>query len=113
MHYEIKHSLKTAFPTIKFLYTKLFSNDVTNGEDQGAIIEQTHNKAHRNYRENLAQIGQKSYWSLIIKQFKHYVENFNMCNNNKYERHPNLRPIGKASIPEKEGELLHIDIFSL
>jgi len=34
-------------------------------------------------------------------------------NSNKYNRHPLLIPIGHAPIPNKEGENLHIDIFTL
>lgn len=67
MFYDIQNVLKKTFPTITFLYTKLFPNDVTNREGLEAIIEKTYKG---NYRENLAQIRQQYYWSLIIKEFK-------------------------------------------
>lgn len=42
------------------------------------------------------------------------MENYNICNNNKYERHPKQIPIEEVQIPKKnEGEQLHSDIFSL
>lgn len=74
-----KGHFEEAFFTMKFLYTKLFPNDVTNKEDQGAIIEKSHSRAHRNYRENVAQFRQQCCWPLMIKQFKQYVRNCNCC----------------------------------
>lgn len=75
------------------------------------IKEQTHKKAHKNYRENMKQVEQIYYWPQMRKKLKEYVRNCTICNSKKYDRNPHLVPIGEAPIPSKEGEFLHLDIF--
>lgn len=108
--YEVKQKLKETFSN-RFLYTKIFAIDITNQEDQNIIVEQTHVRAHRNYKENVKQIYISYYWPEMNKQFKEYIRNCEICNKNKYDRHPQKAPIGEAPIPKKEGEQIHIDIF--
>ena len=64
--YEIKKMLKETFNN-RFLYTKIFPNDIINKDDQAMIIEQTHNRAHRNHRENIKQIY-SSYYLLATNE---------------------------------------------
>lgn len=108
--YEIKRPLKETFNN-KFLHTKLFPMDIVNMEDQCIIIEETHNRAHRNFDENIKQIESLYYWPEMRKKMKEYVRNCTICSKNKYDRNPQKIPIRSAPIPTKEGEQLHIDIF--
>uniref|UniRef100_A0A0K8W058 RNA-directed DNA polymerase n=1 Tax=Bactrocera latifrons TaxID=174628 RepID=A0A0K8W058_BACLA len=108
--HEIQEALKQTFQN-KFVFTKLFPMDIINREDQSGLIEQTHNRAHRSYNENLKQIEKLYYWPEMRKRMKEYIRNCMICNKNKYDRHPKKIPIGKAPIPKKEGEQLHLDIF--
>jgi len=84
--YPIQVSLKK-YLTNKFLFTRIFLQNVENAEDRAIIIEKTHNRV------------------------KKYLKNFKICNENKYNRHPIKILIAEASIPTKEGENLHIDIY--
>ena len=95
----------------KFLFTKIFPMDIPNKEDQGTIIEQTHNRAHRGFDENIKQISSFDYWPKMHKQFKEYIRNCEICNKNKYERQPIKIPIGEVPIPKEKGIQIHIDIF--
>jgi len=108
--YKIQNPLKENF-TNKFLYTKIFVQDVENPEDRALIIEETHCRAHRGLDENYKQINRLYYWPNLNKKLQEYIKNCTICNSNKYNRHPVLIPIGQAPIPNKEGENLHIDIF--
>lgn len=108
--YEIQTKLKNTF-TNKFLYTKKFLSDVINRDDQQIIIEETHARAHRGFDENLKQILRYYYWPKLYEKLKQHIRNCEVCNKNKYNRHPKQIPISKAPIPEREGEQLHIDIF--
>ena len=47
----------------------------------------------------------------MIKQIKEKVRHCEICNKNKYQRHPKVVPIGEAPIPNSEGEQVHLDIF--
>lgn len=64
--YDIKNTLLETF-NIKFVYTKIYPRDVINVEDQRVILEQTHNRAHRNYREDMKQIEKVYYWPQMRK----------------------------------------------
>ncbi len=108
--YNIQLPLKNNF-TNKFLYTKIFLQDVENNEDKAIIIEETHSRAHRGLDENYKQINRLFYWPNLFIKLKEYIKNCTICNENKYNRHPIKIPIGEALIPTKEGENLHIDIY--
>jgi len=108
--YEFKETVKNNFTT-KFLFTQIIAIDVTNEDDQRAIVEQTHVRAHRNYKENYKQIFEQYYWPKMISHFKEYIRHCEVCNKAKYNRHPQKIQIGEAPIPNKEGEYLNIDIF--
>jgi len=64
--YKIQNPLKENF-TNKFLYTKIFVQDVENPEDRALIIEETHCRAHRGLDENYKQINRLYYWPNLNK----------------------------------------------
>ncbi len=108
--YHIQVSFRNSF-TNKFLFTRIFLQDVENTEDKAIIIEETHSRAHRGLDENYKQISKLYYWPNLYKKLKEYIKNCKICNENKYNRHPIKIPIGESPIPTKEGENLHIDIY--
>jgi len=94
----------------KFLYTRIFVQDVENSEDRALIIEETNSRAHRGLDENYKQTSRLYFWPNLLTKLK-YIQNCTICNENKYNRHPIKIPIGEAPIPSKEGENLHIDTY--
>ncbi len=65
--YHIQLPLTNNF-TDKFLYTKIFLQDVENNKDKAIIIEETHSRAHRGLDENYKQLNRLYYWpNLFIK----------------------------------------------
>lgn len=108
--YDFKETVKN-FLNIKFFHTSSFPLDITNKDDQQAIITQTHTRAHRSYKENHLQVCKQYYWPNMLSDFKQCVRNCDICIKNKYNRHPQATQIGAAPIPKKEGEFLNIDIF--
>lgn len=98
--YDFREIVKGVF-TNKFVYTRIFPLD---------IVQQTHCRAHRNSKENHKQIYKQYYWPKMLNYFKEYIKQCDICNKNKYNRHPQRVPIGEAPI-RKEGEHLNIDIF--
>jgi len=108
--YDFKETVKNLLTT-KFVFTKNNPMDVPHEDDQKAIIEQTHIRAHRSCTENRKQIYEQYYWPKMLNHFKEYIRHCEICNKAKYNRHPQKVPIGEAPIPEKEGEYLNLDIF--
>jgi len=70
----------------KFLYSRIFVQDVENSEDRALIIEETHCRAHTGLDENYKQISRFYYWSNLLTKLKKYIKNCNICNENKYKR---------------------------
>lgn len=108
--YEFKETVRNVF-TNRFVFTKIFPNDITNVDDQQCIVKETHIRAHRNFKENYKQIYRQYYWPKMIDNFKEFIRHCDICNKAKYNRHPQKVKIGEAPIPNKEGECLNIDIF--
>jgi len=68
--YHIQVPLKNNF-TNKFLFTRIFLQDVENAEDRAIMIEETHNRAHTALDENYKQISRQYYWpNLYTKKLK-------------------------------------------
>lgn len=108
--YDFKETVRNVFSN-KFVFTQIFAVDVVNADDQKVIIEQTHNRAHRNCKENCKQIYMQYYWPKMADNFKEYIKHCDICNRSKYNRHPQKVKIGETPIPEREGEYLNLDIF--
>ncbi len=101
-------TFKNHFTFYKFLFTKIFLEDVENNEDKAIIIEETHSRAHRGVDENYKQINRLYYRPNLFIKLKEYIQNCTICNENK--THPIKILIGEAPIPTKEEENLHLDI---
>lgn len=108
--YEIQTKLRNTF-TNKFLYTKKFLSHAINRDDQQIIIEETHARAQRGFDENLKQILIYYYWRKLYEELKQHIRNCEVCNKNKYNRHPKQIPISKAQF-QKEKANNYISTFS-
>ncbi len=79
----------------KFLYTRIFVQDVENSEDRALIIKKTHYRAHRGLDENYKQISRLYYWPNLLTKLKRIVK-FPMKSNITDTQ---LILIGEAPIP--------------
>lgn len=101
--HEVQGALKQNFQN-KFVHARFYQMDIINRENQSGIIEQTHNRAHRSYNENIKQIEKFYYWPEMRRRMKELIRNCMIYNKNKYYQHRKTIPIRKAPVPEK-GEL--------
>lgn len=108
---EIQNPIKKYFPGVKFIFSKLFVIDLTDKNDQLEVATNEHNRAHRNLKENVKQILLQYFFPKIKDILKPIVSNCKICLENKYQRKPPKQEIGTTPIPNKPGEILHIDIF--
>lgn len=100
-------------PTItKARFSQDIVRDITDENEQLEEIKRTHKFAHRNAQENTLQLLKICYFPSMNKILKNFVKNCEICNTEKYIRHPQkLIPV-KTPIPTYPGEIVHIDIFS-
>lgn len=108
---EIQGPLVEAFPGVKFIHTEKFVIDLTNPNDQQEAIATEHARAHRSLSENFKQILSEYYFPDMRKMLRSAVSNCKICLENKYQRKPPNPEIGRTPIPERPGEILHLDIL--
>lgn len=100
------------FASYKCRFTQLVVEDITSDIDQENIIIETHNRAHRNEKENRKQIMEKFYFPGMSGKIKRIIKICSTCKKSKYERHPNTPELKETPIPTYPGHTVHLDIFS-
>ncbi len=109
--FYVENEIINTFPTVSIVLAQKLVDDFTETEQQQRIIQDTHRRAHRNYKNNAQEISLRYYWPNIRDACKKEVQDCEICLTNKYERRPNKQPIGSAPIPNKVGEYIHLDLF--
>lgn len=99
------------FEKYRIRFTQVQVDDITNEEEQENIIIRTHNRAHRNCRENRAQILERYYFPSMARKIKNLIKKCIVCKENKYDRHPAKPQIQATPIPQFPGQIVHLDIF--
>lgn len=85
--------------------------DLRTAEDQNLIMEQTHENGHRGIWENNRQISRRFFFPKMKCKIQQFVRLCNICNKNKYERHPYKIKLGSTPESKKPLEIVHLDIF--
>lgn len=106
--FGIKNPIKEKFPNVKFVFSQ---NSVTNKDEQIDIVQSTHTRAHRNYKNNILEISEKYFWPQV--RAERYAIGCEICLMEKYERHPEKETLKPTPIPTKPSHSIHLDIFYL
>lgn len=109
---KIQEIYPTHFQNYKIRFTQIQVVDITSEQDQETIIIETHNRAHRNPKENRQQILEKYYFPGMAGKIQRISKLCAVCKENKYERHPNQPELNETPLPTYPGHTIHIDIFS-
>lgn len=104
---------KDNFSYYKIRITQRMVQDIANEENVFRIIREEHNRAHRNWKENKEQILEKYYFPQMAKQIRKFTQHCDICNANKYDRHPNKPQQQETPIPKHPAEIIHIDIMEI
>lgn len=107
----IQQIYSTHFHNYKIRFTQIQVDDVTNESDQDRIIIDTHQRAHRNERENKAQILKTYYFPGMTRKIRRVTKQCSVCIENKYDRSPEKPEFQPTPIPEFPGQIAHIDIY--
>lgn len=99
------------FSTYKIRFTQIQVEDVTSETEQEEIVINAHRRAHRNDKENKAQILKSHYFPGMSEKIKRITEKCSVCTENKYDRHPEKPEFQPTPIPKFPGQIVHIDIY--
>lgn len=97
--------------TFKIFITQKLLIDLRTAEEQSLLIEQTHESAHRGVWENKRQISKRFFFPKMKFKIQQYIKVCEVCNKNKYDRHPYKIRHGSTPNTRKPLEIIHIDIF--
>lgn len=109
----IKDEIKAKFPLVKFVYCPITVINITDRNAQLEIVQETHKRAHRNYKNNVLEISERHFWPEMRKDCKKYAVKCEICLTEKYERHPKKETLKPTPIPDGPGQSIHMDMFHL
>lgn len=101
------------FEKYKIRVTQRLVEDVANEERRFSIIENEHRRAHRAPRENKEQILERYYFPQMMANVRKYAASCDVCNRNKYDRHPNNPELQATPVPRYPCEIIHMDIMEI
>lgn len=99
------------FSNYRVRFARKFVTDLINQIDQENEILKEHKRAHRNTRENKAQLLNKYYFPKMQEKIDRIVKQCRICKEQKYDRHPNNPVLKTTPIPQYPGHIVHIDIY--
>lgn len=97
--------------SFKVFITQKLLIDLRTPEEQSLVIEQTHESAHRGIWENKQQISKRYFFPKMKSKIQRFIKICEVCNVNKYDRHPYKIRLGSTPNTRKPFEIVHIDIF--
>jgi len=97
---------------LRILKSCILLEDITDKEKMLNIIEKEHLKNnHRGINEIFLEIKQLYYYPNLIKEIQKYINNCSICNAAKYDRHPIKYNLCLTETPEKQNDVIHMDIW--
>lgn len=86
-----------------------------NQEERLEEINNYHNGKtnHRGTEETWQHLRRKFYWKNMKNDIKTFINNCQVCQRQKYDRHPNKVPFNLTETPSKPLEIVHADIFHI
>lgn len=106
--FEIEPILRQSFPHINFRFTPKLCRNITDPNEEQFLIVSEHERAHRNYKENYAQLKEKYFFPKMREKTKAFVVKCEICKKQKYETHPRKQALTETPIPSAVGEYLQI-----
>lgn len=109
--YRISQLLHTNFPNVRFVFTTRRNRNISDFNEQEYLVVTEHERAHRNFKENFAQLKEKYFFPKMKQRAKACVVSCEICKKQKYDTNPQKQIMDTTPIPTMVGEYIQIDIF--
>lgn len=111
--YSIKNLISNTFSDTKFVFTTNRVRNVVDVNEQLHIINEIHNRAHRNPNNNCIEAQREHFWPEMKHDFSKKAKKCEICKTEKYERRPAKQPFGSTPIPTRTGQSISMDLFHI
>lgn len=91
--------------------TQTFLEDVEDHEKQKQLILQYHSVNHNGITETVEHLQKKYFWPHLREHVRNLINQCNLCQRNKYERHPNQVENQGPIVADHPFAQVHIDTF--
>lgn len=102
-----------AFPNSNFVFTTRKVENIIDVNEQLRIVEETHNRAHRNGINNWCKAKKAYFWPKMKNDYIKWAQKCDICKTQKFERVPVKQLIGSTPIPKRVGESISMDLFHI
>lgn len=109
--HQIRDLLRENLPQINFVFTTKLNRNISDPNEQEYLIITEHERAHRNFKENFAQLRENYFFPKMKKRIRAHAIHCEICKKQKYETHPKKQIMVATPIPTFVGESIQIDIF--
>ena len=110
----IREIHKEYFNKYKIIKSSILLEDIQDTDEQDKIINDYHTKNnHRGILEIINHLTRTIYFDNLKTKVTKIVNNCEICQENKYERHPAKQKLTITESPKRPMEILHIDIFHI
>lgn len=117
LYYIIQEKLTSLFGNDKNLnFTKCtkLAFDLPNEEEIYKLIGHIHDASnHRGILENFEEVKNSYFYPNLIKYINRFINSCQICNENKYDRHPYRKFFNHTITPDKPNMIVHMDIFQI
>lgn len=103
------------WPSLKFKRCTIKLIDVINNDDVKAVIKNYHEGKtnHRGIDETEQRIKMRYYWPNLKNSIQSYINECEVCQKSKYERHPIKMEMNITPTASKPFEIIHLDTYTL
>lgn len=97
---------------MKVIRCTKFVKDIATEEERDKIISDYHKENnHRGILESFEHIKQQYYFPKLKEKITVFINNCDICQTEKYERHPEKIKFALTATPKQPLEICHVDIF--
>lgn len=99
----------------KLVLSKTFLTDITEPARQKELIEYQHTTktCHRGINEALLALKKLYYWPNMKNDLTQFINNCEICQQSKYDRHPPKIKFSLTPTPTQPLESIHMDVFQI
>lgn len=108
---SIERTIFNIFPNSQIIFTSIKVKDIADLIEQLNIVENIHEWAHRNTKNNYEEAKRIYFWPSMKKDFIKWVRECKICKTQKYERILTKQQVGSTPIPTAVGESISMDLF--